>query len=593
MATTKETVTQLYVGFYNRAPDPEGLNYWIGRINAGVSTADIANSFAASPEAIATYPFFAFPNVAGAEGFLKSAYKNLFGRDIDAGGLKYYSDKLVAKVPAGVVLAEILGNAATNTGSPDQKFLANKVAVGVNWADTAANKPGFVFNDGAKASAGSILAGVTAVDSTVTAANATTAAYFAGTSGAGEGSIFTLTNAADLLAPTSAVAANKTTEKDDTIRGLVDGDLGSTDVIDGGAGRDTLNAVFTPAGTTIAPVIKNVELINLDLTDATAGAADTATFDATNVTGAERISITKLGGAVGFIDTAALTNVAKTTEVSLSTANAFSAANVGFAAVTGAADAATIVGNGGTLGVLTVAGIEKLTVKGDAATTFSSIVAADADTITITGSKSVTVSAVTAANLTTVDSTAATASVSVKLTAVNDITVKGGATADTFDITGTAGKKVTIDAGAGADTITVYGKAATVTTGAGADTVKINVGTVGLNLLADDITTATKLAAAVTTITDFTAGTDKLQFSAGAIKVLTGTELNTVSTQTNILTATQKAIELAGAATVTEFQFGADTYVVYNAAGNSILDAGDVLVKLTGLADLPSTDLLA
>lgn len=54
MATTAELITQLYVGYYNRAPDPEGLNYWIGRANAGVSMADIANSFAASPEAIAT-----------------------------------------------------------------------------------------------------------------------------------------------------------------------------------------------------------------------------------------------------------------------------------------------------------------------------------------------------------------------------------------------------------------------------------------------------------------------------------------------------------------------------------------------------------
>ncbi|MBN9070127.1 MAG: DUF4214 domain-containing protein, partial [Rhizobiales bacterium] len=80
MATPAELIAQIYIGFYDRAPDTTGLQYWIGRLAAGVSTADIGDSFAASPEAQETYPYLKFPDLLSPDDFLGQVYQNVFGR---------------------------------------------------------------------------------------------------------------------------------------------------------------------------------------------------------------------------------------------------------------------------------------------------------------------------------------------------------------------------------------------------------------------------------------------------------------------------------------------------------------------------------
>ena len=115
-----ELITQLYVGYYNRAPDPEGLNYWMGRLAAGVSLADIAESFATSPEAISTYPWLAVeePTEGQVGAFLEAIYQNMFNRSIDADGLEFYSNQLLTgERTAGEIIASIQANANTNTNN--------------------------------------------------------------------------------------------------------------------------------------------------------------------------------------------------------------------------------------------------------------------------------------------------------------------------------------------------------------------------------------------------------------------------------------------------------------------------------------------
>lgn len=51
MPSNSELVSQLYAGYFDRAPDPTGLAYWIDRANAGMSLTNIAQSFAVQPEA--------------------------------------------------------------------------------------------------------------------------------------------------------------------------------------------------------------------------------------------------------------------------------------------------------------------------------------------------------------------------------------------------------------------------------------------------------------------------------------------------------------------------------------------------------------
>ena len=59
----QEAITALYVGYFDRAPDPAGLEYWSGRLNAGMSLAEIALSFSVQPEATSEYPYLAVPFV--------------------------------------------------------------------------------------------------------------------------------------------------------------------------------------------------------------------------------------------------------------------------------------------------------------------------------------------------------------------------------------------------------------------------------------------------------------------------------------------------------------------------------------------------
>ncbi|MHA6645120.1 DUF4214 domain-containing protein [Mesorhizobium sp. A623] len=256
MASNAELVAQVYIGFYDRAPDPVGLQYWIGRLEAGVSIQGIGDSFAASPEASDTYPFFEFPDLLSQNDFLAEVYQNVFGRAIDADGLNYYSARMTAGESAGSVVASILGNASTNEGSPDQTYLQNKVDAGIHWSTEAATTNANVYQengrltDSASGSAHAILDGITADPATVDAANTASDAYFAS---GGLGEIFTLTNFTNV----------------------------QTGGVDGGAGTDVLNISAGGILPNAAPVISNGETINN---------ADGTPLDLTSVTGIQNIN---------------------------------------------------------------------------------------------------------------------------------------------------------------------------------------------------------------------------------------------------------------------------------------------------------------
>ena len=54
MAVTREQVAELYVATFNRAPDAEGLDYWVNA--SGLTIEGIAQSFFDQPETQAKYP---------------------------------------------------------------------------------------------------------------------------------------------------------------------------------------------------------------------------------------------------------------------------------------------------------------------------------------------------------------------------------------------------------------------------------------------------------------------------------------------------------------------------------------------------------
>lgn len=278
------SIASLYIGFYDRAPDPVGLDYWIGRLADGVSLTDIAESFAASPEAASTYPYIAQPNLFTPEQMIDQVYNNIFGRDADDDGMAYYSARLEAGESVGSVLASIIGNAATNDAGafPDSGILANKVEVGLNWAETAAlanadiyEEDGATLTAAAKASAQGVIDGVDATDASVEAASAEIDAYF-GTAG-GIATLTTGTNVETANVFNAPLVTDHGQPGNDT--------LNSTDVLTGTGENPTLNvALNSSQGTPVAATLNNIETINYQ-----SGFFD-STLDLRNATGVQAIN---------------------------------------------------------------------------------------------------------------------------------------------------------------------------------------------------------------------------------------------------------------------------------------------------------------
>ena len=127
-------ITQLYVGYFNRAPDPEGLNYWVGRLQAGMTMVEIANSFAVQPESTSTYPWLAAPQLdVGIPEFITQVYQNLFERNPDAAGLAHWTAELLAGKPPGRFILDVISGAQGD----DKLVIQHKTEVGNYYTDQA------------------------------------------------------------------------------------------------------------------------------------------------------------------------------------------------------------------------------------------------------------------------------------------------------------------------------------------------------------------------------------------------------------------------------------------------------------------------
>ncbi|MGK2871861.1 MAG: DUF4214 domain-containing protein, partial [Alphaproteobacteria bacterium] len=237
MPSTNELISQLYAGYFNRAPDPTGLAYWVGRAADGMTLTQIAQSFSVQPEATALYGFLSTPTPDGQAAFLNAVYTNLFNRLPDAAGQAYWTGQLSnSSIPVGRVLGDILSGAQGN----DALIVTNKGNVGAFFASQfGANNTPFTL-----ALARSVLATVDETSASVVNAVATVnttvtppppqpgALTLVGTAGAD-----TLTGG----------------DLNDTITGL-----GGIDILDGGAGDDTFiytsNAEFVTGNAVVDQV---------------------------------------------------------------------------------------------------------------------------------------------------------------------------------------------------------------------------------------------------------------------------------------------------------------------------------------------------
>ncbi|WP_108398032.1 DUF4214 domain-containing protein [Devosia submarina] len=580
--TPVEQITSLYIGYFGRAPDPVGLNYWVGRLNDGFSLAEIAESFSVQAESQAKYPYLANPNIASPQAFITQVYLNLFNRTPDAEGLAYWTAQLNNGTDIGDFILDVISGAVNNPS--DQAIIDNKVEAGVYFAREAADLPGFVYNDEAAAAAVEVINGVDGTAASVEAANAETDAFIGG---GVTGDEFTLTSGLDQFVGTGG---------NDTFQG-VEADLNGFDDLKGGAGNDTLD-LYVDGGLAIAPTvsISNIETINLIRT-ASVGTVDASVFE-----GAEAIWQINNGGSISNLQagqTAGFRNAAVTATVA-SAAGAASTA----VALDNVAAGSTLTFTGAALNTVSISGSVDQTgiaageyadldisVDNDAAATN-----ADVTTLNLAVSNNVdlAIAGPGAAELVTVDAAESTGGIRINLINVGadvldlaSVTLGSGNDTVLFNNVASDADEVTFDFGAGNDNI-VVGLQATgdtdlsIVTGAGDDVITLQDGNINVNAGADGFDGSV-------TIADFAAASDALLvegFDGFTAQNLVNTAVAGADSLYDAVQAVASIIGVGGT-NVTDFAqfiFDGNTYLYGDVAAGGL--DGDLLVGFTGVVDL-------
>jgi len=116
----KDNLTELYIATFDRAPDIDGINYWL---NSNFSLEDITRSFFDQTETKEKYP-----DRLSTDEFIVEIYKNLFKRAPDSDGQKYWRDGL----DSGSVEKSTFILASTNGAKgDDETILSNKKEIGL------------------------------------------------------------------------------------------------------------------------------------------------------------------------------------------------------------------------------------------------------------------------------------------------------------------------------------------------------------------------------------------------------------------------------------------------------------------------------
>ena len=320
--------------------------------------------------------------------------------------------------------------------------------------------------------------------------------------------------------------------------------LTAADVLDGGAGIDTLSILDTTAPYAVINAAKNFEVLGL-------GAA--VTVDASQLTSLKAFSLEADAAYT-------ISNMATGGTVAVTTAHG-AASNIALSSNTGIQDLGLTIGVAGKAGVAVAGSLTvgqtniALSSLGDGVTghTIKTLVNADNSVITVTGNNNLTITDALAGTAigSKVDASALTGKLSVIGSAKNDILI-GGSNDDT------------LGGGAGVNTLTG---------GAGKD----------LFVITGSVYGASK---DVTTITDFVKGTDKLVSGAAVPTALTKVAVTELTLD---LALGEIAAKAATDTTAAWGVFGGNTYVVAGGDALAALGATDVVVKLAGTVDLGTT----
>ena len=447
--TIQEDITKIYIGYFGRAGEPKGFNYWLGQATDGgdgpggvapLTLAQIAASFSVQPESTTLYPFLANPLVADSTAFITQVYQNLFNRPPDQKGLTFWKGELANAAgdpqAVGAMIINIISGAQNTASGQDLTIINNKVDVALDWAQSVANIPGFTYIDanknilpGPEASAKGVLNGVDDTAASVAAAKAETDAFVAAGGGQAVNTVNLKVGVDALTGTSSGDVFNATSAT------FEDGDS-----VDGAGGTDTLRVIAT-AATSVTPTLTSIE--NLEVVATHNG---TTTVDLAVSTGLTNASLENSSGFLVLNNVGALVDLSATD----TTGNAGLAVFYDAPVVSGSSDTQKIALTDATMGgAIAVSNVETF----DVTLTGTNMVAGfvgNMNTI-VDGAGSLTANMSSTGSTGTFDASAATGDQDITFAAGKGYTVTSGSGDDAFDLTGTT--TVSVSSGDGDDMI--------------------------------------------------------------------------------------------------------------------------------------------
>lgn len=131
-----KSIVELYIAYFNRVPDGDGMAYWIDQFKAGASIETIGQSFYAAAISPTFSALTGYSATMSNADFIKIIYQNVLGRDqVDQQGMNYWSSSLAdGSQSRGSLINTILFSAHSYKGKADYGWVAdlldNKFAVG-------------------------------------------------------------------------------------------------------------------------------------------------------------------------------------------------------------------------------------------------------------------------------------------------------------------------------------------------------------------------------------------------------------------------------------------------------------------------------
>jgi len=145
-ASDLNSLVELYIAYFNRVPDADGMSYWIDQLKAGASLSQIGQSFYSAAVQYSSLTGYT-ANMSNAD-FVRLIYKNVLGRATpDTDGLNYWSDALANGTQTrGTLVKTMLESAHSFKGNTTFGWVADLLDNKVSVATYFAVQQGITYN---------------------------------------------------------------------------------------------------------------------------------------------------------------------------------------------------------------------------------------------------------------------------------------------------------------------------------------------------------------------------------------------------------------------------------------------------------------